>query len=126
MKNVRVATLNTNIKGLFTHWLNLTSPFHNLSIKEKEILSLFLYYHHKLRKEVNNEDLLWKIVFDYETKLKIKEELKIKDYALQNVMTSLRKKGAIQNKRINPSFVPVLAEDVSNYKIVFNININEG
>lgn len=125
MKNVRVATLETDVKGLFTHWLNLTSPVHKLSKKEQSVLSLFLYYHHILRREISNEMLLWKIVFDYDTKLKIREELKMKDFALQNLMSSLRKKGAIKEKRINPDFVPILTKDVSNYKIIYNININD-
>ena len=123
MKNVRVATLTTDIKGFFRDWLKITGPFHKLSKKEQDVLGLLLYHHHILRKDISNDEILWKIVFDYDTKIKIKEELGIKDTALQNLLTSLRKRGAIHSNKIVPNFVPILTEDVNNYKIVFNINI---
>ena len=126
MKNVREATFSTSLKGFFSQWLRITKPFHNLSPNEQRVLSLFLYHHYQIRKDVKSSKLLWKLVFDYDTKLKIKEELGMQDYALQNLMSSLRKKGAIKNNQINPNYMPVLSdEDVKNFKIIFNIKIND-
>lgn len=125
MKNARVATFNVSIKGLFTQWLRLTYPMHKLSSKEQSVLSLLLYHNYDIGREIKKKNLVWKLVFDYDTKLKIKEELGIKDYALQNVLTSLRKKGAIQKNQVNPTYIPMITDDVKNFKIIFNINVND-
>lgn len=125
MKNVRVANLTTNTKGFFTQWLKLTSPFHNLAQKEQDVLSLLLYYHYDVKKEVKSNKLVWKLVFDYDTKLKIREELGIKDSALQNVLTSLRKKKAIKSNQVHPNYIPVLSDNAKRFQIAFNISIDD-
>ena len=53
----------------------MTKPFHKLSKHQYHTLALLLYYFDKFKYELNNEDLAWKLTFDYDTKLKIKEEL---------------------------------------------------
>ena len=118
-----VIPIDVKADNFYRYYVELINPIIKLRKRELDVLAKLMYYNNEYKDL--EESIRFKIVFDYDTKLKIREELNIKDYALQNLMTSLRKKGAIKNKRINPSFVPVLTEDVSNYKIIFNININD-
>lgn len=123
MKNTKVANINTTIKKLFRNWLFLTKIFHNLTTQQIDILALFLYEHYKLKKEVTNEKILNKVLFDYSTKMAIKEELGVKDPALQNAMTLFRKKGIIVNGKLSNLFIPVLEKDARNFKLIYNFNI---
>lgn len=123
MVNQKVANLNVPLKQLFIRWLEITRAFHKLSNQEQQVLALLLYYHYILKKDITNNKILWKMVFDYDTKLKIKEELDMNDNIFQNKLTELRKKNIIKNNEINPYFIPDLSLDSKNFKVIFNFNI---
>lgn len=120
----RRATIKTGKKLFFKHWLNLIKPFHKLTKQEIDVMSLFLYYHDKFKKETTNKRMLWKFVFDYETKMLIKKELNMEDQGLQNTLTKLRKKKVVINNTINAAYIPDLRKNDKSFKIVFNLLIN--
>lgn len=123
LKNLKQANINIHLKDLFLKWLDITSAFHNLTNQQKQVLGLLLYYHYKFKSEVTNTKILWKLVFDYDTKCKIKEELNIKDAVLQNILTKLRKDRIIVNNTITSAFIPDLEEGSKVFRIIFNFNI---
>ena len=123
MNNIKVANLNTSVKGLFMKWVELTQPFHKLTKQQQKVLALFLYHHYNLKKEVTNEKILFKLLFDYEIKQKIKDELNIKDAVFQNIMHLFRKRGVIIDKKISNNYIPKLTKDAKNFKLIFNFNI---
>jgi hypothetical protein len=103
--------------------LYLTKIFHKLTDQQINILSLFLYEYYKLKKEVTNERIINEVLFDYKIKMKIKEELGIKDPSLQNAMTIFRKKGIIVNNQLSKLFIPQIEKDANNFKLIYNFNI---
>lgn len=118
------ANIKTDIKLFFKYWLNFTKPFHSLSDREINVVSLLLYYHHIFKKETTNEKMLWKMLFDYDTKMLIKKELdNMKDPILQNILSSLRRKKVIVNNKLNQAYIPDIGKD-NNFKIIFNFLIN--
>ena len=74
MSNIKTANLNVSLKQLFTRWLDVTQAFHKLNNQEQKVLALLLYHHYILKKDITNNKILWKMVFDYDTKMKIKED----------------------------------------------------
>lgn len=124
--NTKQANINIKIKDLFTKWLEITNSFHSLTKQEIRVLGLLLYYHYNFKKDITNTTVIWKMVFDYETKKLIKEELGIKDSVLQNILSKLRKSGIIKNNRIISTFIPQLEVDSKNFIIIFNFNIIHG
>ena len=123
MSNNKTANINITLKNLFFRWLDITKSFHKLNNQQQQVLALLLYHHYQFRKETTNNKILWKLVFDYDTKLKIREELNMNDNILQNTLTNLRKKNAIVNGEISKVFIPDLDLKANNFKIVFNFNI---
>jgi len=122
----KIININILQKDLFKKWLQITKPYHGLTKQQQDILSLFLYYHFKLKQDITNNKILWKILFDYDTKKEIKEELNITDQVLQNTLTQFRKKKIIIDNVITPSFIPELKKEDKQFKIIFNFNlINE-
>ncbi len=122
MSNVKEALIKTTNKNFFKHWLLLTKPLHKLPTAEINILALLLYYYFEYKKEIKSEELIWKFVFDYTTKNKIKKELNIKvDQSLQNVLYSLRKKKIINNNIISKSFIPNIKDN--EHSLIFKFEI---
>ena len=113
MSNTKQANINIKLKDLFLRWLEITKTFHKLTPQHQNILALLLYYHYIFKKDVTNNKILWKMVFDYDTKLKIREELNISDSTLQNTLTSFRKANIIVNGEISPAFIPICSKTES-------------
>lgn len=127
MNNTKIANMNVKLKDLFFRWLDITKAFHKLNNQQQQVLALLLYYHYQYKKEITNNKILWKVVFDYDTKLKIKEDEVFKnglpDNSLQNILTALRKKNIIVDGEISKIYIPELDLKAKNFKIVFNFNI---
>jgi len=127
MNNSKIANMNINLKDLFFRWLDITQSFHKLNNQQKQVLALLLYHHYQYKKDITNNKILWKIVFDYETKAKIKEDEIFKnglsDNSLQNILSSLRKKKIIIDGEISKIFIPEMDLKTKNFKVIFNFNI---
>lgn len=123
MKNIKQANINIRLKDLFYKWLEITKAFHGLADQQQKVLALLLYYHYKYKDEITNNKILWKIIFDYDTKKLIKEELEISDQVLQNNLTILRKKGIIKDNTVVPTYIPDLEQGANNFKVIFNFRI---
>lgn len=126
MGNVKQALIKTNVKNFFKHWLTLTKPLHKLKPQEMNALSSLLYHYFEFKKEIKNDDLAWKLTFDYDTKHKIYEELSVIEGSFNNTLYALRKKGVIKDNKINKSFIPVL--DLSKdktYSLIFKFELND-
>ena len=127
MSNIKVANMNIKLKELFFKWMEITKSFHKLNNQQQQVLALFLYYHYQYRKDITNNKILWRVLFDYDTKLKIKEdeifENGLSDSALQTILTCLRKKHVIVDGEISKVYIPELDLKAKNFKIIFNFNI---
>lgn len=123
MKNVKQANLNIKLKDLFDKWLDITKAYHGLTTQQQKVLALFLYHHYKLKQDITNSKILWKMVFDYDTKHLIKEELGLKDAGIQNILSKFRSKGIIVDNQIAKYYIPEIDKDTNNFKIIFNFNI---
>lgn len=123
MKNAKIANLNVKFKDLFKQWLIVTRVYNKLTDSEIDLAALLLFYYYKFKKDITNESIVWKVVFDYDTKMAIKEEMGITDENLQNKLSVLRKKGVIVDNRISKVFIPEIEEGAESFKVIFNYNI---
>ncbi len=127
MNNIKIANLNVKLKELFFKWLDITKAFHKLNNQQQQVLALLLYYHYTYKKDITNNKILWKIVFDYDTKIKIMEDPIFKKGltvgALNNIFTVLRKNNIISNGEISKIFIPELEIKSKQFKVIFNFNI---
>lgn len=114
-------TIPSNRKLIYKQYLTITKPLNGLRPKEIDVLSLLLYYNHVEKENFKRDEDRWKRVFSYETKMKVKEELEIKDYTLQNILSSLRKKKAIINNQITNYFIPKIEDNT--FRLVFEFSL---
>jgi hypothetical protein len=119
----KIANINIKLKSFFYKWVEFTRPFHKLSNQQQKVLALLLYHHYRLAKEITNNKILWKSVFDYDTKLLINEELGIQPGALENLLSQLRKRNVIMEGQVSPVYIPKLSRKAKQFRIIFNFNI---
>lgn len=119
----KIINMNIVPKELFKRWLDISKPFHQLNPQQQSILALFLYHHFKLKQDITNNKILWKMVFDYDTKKEIAEELDIDTQAIRNALTIYRKKKIIVDNMLSPAVIPNLKKEDKNFKIIFNFNL---
>lgn len=125
MKNGKIANINVDLPGLFLRWVELTKPFHMLAPQHSELLGMLLYHNYILSRSVTDEDLVWKMVFSYDTKSEIKDAMGIKGQQLQNLLTILRKKGVVKDNKVVNTYVPNLEPNAKSFSIIFNLNIKD-
>ena len=123
MENVKTATLNVKMKNFFLRYIEFLQPFHKLQKQQYTVLALLLYHHYNYKKEITNNKILWKTVFDYDTKILIADELEMTTQALENVFTALRKKKVIIDKEISSLYIPELSKKNNNITININFKI---
>lgn len=123
MKNVKVATANIRLKDLFFKWVELTRPFHKLTPGQQKVLALLLYHHYQYKQEITNPKIVWKTLFDYETKMNMMEDLDMNNPGFSNIIHLLRKRGIVKGNVINPLYIPSIEPKAKNFKIIFNFNI---
>lgn len=122
-KDEKIANINIKLKDFFFKWIEFTKPFHKLNPQQQTVLSLLLYRHYKLSQEITNTKILWKEVFDYDTKVLISDEMNIQLGSLENLYSQLRKRNVIKDNQITPYFIPPIDKKSKEFKLIFNFKL---
>ena len=112
--------IKTNTETFFRQYLELINPMMGLRKKEMDVLSQLLYYNHK-HKELD-EYIRMKMIFDQDTKVKIRGKLDISEASLNNNLTELRKRGIITKKNSIASHFLIHPED--KFELTFKFELN--
>ena len=125
---MKSANIKISKKQFFFKWVEFTKPFHGLRKQLQDLLALLLYHHYKLDSVIKHEGILWKQVFDYDTKVEIMSEMNIQQSTLENLLHALRKAGVVENNKIKPVYVPNITSDSEGFiiKINFTFDDNKG
>jgi DNA-binding MarR family transcriptional regulator len=112
--------LKTNKKKFFRQYVEILDPLVKLRPKELDVLAELLYHNNEL-KEVK-ADLRWKLIFDYDTKKEISQDLKISIPSLGNNLSYLRKRGIIVDNKVVDN---LLVYPGKTFKLVFNFKLEK-
>lgn len=100
-----VISIPTTTKKYFRLHLELIRsipPLDGLRYKELDVLAELLYWNYMF-KDVSKDER-WKLIFNYDTKLKMRESIFMEADQFNNCLTSLRKKGIIKGKSVISDF----------------------
>lgn len=123
MNNKRATSINVRPKSFFKYFLEFTEPFHKLTGQQQTVVALLLFYRYELSKVITNDKILWSQTFDYDQRMRICEEMKIKPVSLENLLSQIRKKGIIVDNQIIARFVPEIDESTKQFQLIYNFNI---
>lgn len=124
-QNINVQKFKANKEQFFKIWLVILQPFLKIRNKELELLAKLLYHRYLISQEVKNKEMLDELLFSSKTRKHIMKELDIKEYSYNNLLSSLRKKNIVTDNSINKKLIPVIKEPFDNFKLVYNIDIED-
>lgn len=98
-------------------------PYSGLTNKEREVFAELLYQYNRLPDMA--DEYKFKILFDYDTKVQMKDRLGMGDAVFKNNLSSLRYKGLITSDNRIPAryLVGISSEGI---RVVFDLVIGDG
>jgi len=100
--------------------LKMIDPLNKLNTQELDVLGELLYFNYELR-GIKDNKLRYKLVFDYDTKVKIGDQLSMKGQSLDNIFTRLRAKNIIKGKTLVSDY----KINIDSPEIVFKFKIDD-
>ena len=123
--NTIIANINvTNKYEAFETWLQLTKSLHDLTPEEIKVLAMFLSERNELQDKIIDDDLMNEYLLGTKTRKKIEIALGYEPTRLPNIISSMRKKGAIIGDKINPRFIPNLTEEQGSFRLLLNFELS--
>lgn len=122
----KVAQFKVSTKSCISQFLLITKPMHKLTSQEVNVLSLLLYHYTINKKNFRRDEDLWKYVFDYDTKQKIKDELEMGSAVFQNILSALRKKKVLKDNKVIPLFIPNIEDGDEAFELTFRFILKNG
>jgi predicted transcriptional regulator len=119
--------INTNIKKFFRQYVEVLQPLFDIRSREADVFAALLYESY-LRRDIGDLKDRFKLILDYDTKIKIQEELNMTTAVFRNCLTRLRKKGLVgKYDIIKPGYLinPDEKETV-NIKFIFKFTPTNG
>ena len=109
----------------FKMWADVTTPFHHLTDREKDILACLLKHRFMLQASITDEKLLNDILMGSDIRAKIRQECGVSTAFLQGILGKLKKNGVIIDGKINPMFIPhKLTKESKTFKLLILFDLN--
>lgn len=126
--NQKVVKIKSDLKDLYKKYLTILKPLNKLRPKEIELMALLLYYNELEKPNFKHDADRWRKVFDYDTKVKIRDELGVEDYSIQNLLSSLRKKNAVIKEdgvnTISRYYIPDISIKDNKFHLIFTFEVD--
>jgi hypothetical protein len=82
--------------------MEILNAFKHLRDREKDVFAYLLLFNNKMKEQPL--EIRDKLLLDYDIKLQIKEALNLKDDNFNCIIHTLRQKGVLKDRRINPLY----------------------
>jgi|32_taG_2_1085360.scaffolds.fasta_scaffold29183_1 hypothetical protein len=108
--------------NFYRYYVELINPIIKLRKRELDVLARLMYYNNEYKDL--KEDIRFKIVFDYDTKVKIAKELDISLDVLNNNFSELRNKEIIKDNKLTKGFQ--IYHNDKEHKLTFRFGFENG
>ena len=112
---VRIPTTNSNF---LRSWLEVMKPFHHLAPREMDFAAMLLMKRHEISKEVTNQNLIDKLLFERETMEELMNNSGLTRAHVQVILRRLRESGLLEGKKVSKSYIPKWTEGTP-FRMVF-------
>ena len=100
-----------NKAKFFRMWVELLSPWHNLTSREKDVFARIIEQYFILKNKVEDEDLLTEFLWTNSSRKDMRESLGISQPHFQMILAELRKAGVLNGEKINARYLPHLSDE---------------
>jgi DNA-binding MarR family transcriptional regulator len=116
----KIVPLQTSEKVFFRQYVEILDPVIKLRPKELDVLAELLFHNNRL-KDIEEKNR-WKLIFDYDNKKEMAEDLKISVASLGNNLSYLRKRGIIVDNKVIQN---LLVYPGKNFKLTFKFSVGD-
>lgn len=125
----------STMEEFYKNWIDILTPIHKLTSKNKQILLAFLMLRYELAQSINNDEaLLDEVLMNEDSKAKIKKRCNLKGNYLQVAMFTLAQQNVFiktlsndtrkkYKYRINPRILPDIQYTDTNVVLQFNFEL---
>lgn len=106
MEPTKAIIKQSSTEGIYKDWLELTKPWHSLTLKELEVAALFIKSYIDNKDKIINDELLNNFVLSTENKRNIRKKLDMTPTYFQILLRGLRDKKFILDNKINKNYIP--------------------
>ena len=110
--------------SFFRYWFMFLRPFHKLTNREIDVITAFVKHRYELSKVIKDDVILDKVTMSEDVKKQVREECGIAFQHFQVIMSNLRKNKVIENGKINPKFIPNIAEENGMFKLMLLFDLS--
>lgn len=101
-----VVRIPTSYENFFRAWVEMFTPLHELTNREKDILAAFIEARFEIATSVKDETLINNLLESDEIKNKIKQKCGVSNAFFSGILGKLRKEGILNKGVINPLYIP--------------------
>lgn len=117
----KVITIKSPLRRFFREYLEAKKAIHKLPNHEASLLAELMYHYHILKQAMPVDKYRWKVLFDYDTKMEMRNYLGISGQALENKLTMLRRKGFLVDNKLSPTYI---LDPENSFMLVYKWNID--
>lgn len=103
-----ITNLPTRSSNFIRTWLEVMRPFHKLTSRQMDFAAALLEERYAIAERVTDKSLVDKLLFDEETKERIREKTGISKAYMHGILRTMRDNGMIigNGKKISPEYLP--------------------
>lgn len=104
-------------ESFFRMWIEFLTPFHRLSMREKDVVAVIISQYFKLKAQCNNADVVRKLLWTKTSKKDMEASLGISQEHFNVITNKLKKSKIIIGGDINPRYLPHIEQDSNTFEL---------
>lgn len=106
--------------GFLRAWMEILTPFHKLTSREKDVAARILSQYFKMKAGIQDPFVLWEVMWSKNSRKDIMDSLGMSQPHFQLVLGKLRQCGfLLKDDEINPKYIPHRADGASRFMFLF-------
>lgn len=106
MKPNNLIYLKCTSDSFYRMWIELLTPFHKLTSREKDVAARIIMQYFKLKESVPDPEVLKEVLWSRKSRKDMMESLGMSQAHFQMVLAKLKSAGVLINGDLNKKFIP--------------------
>ena len=111
MKPNNVIFLKCTRDSFYRAWLEILTPWHKLSSRERDVAARIIAQYFKLKESIKDPEVLKELLWSNTSRKDIRESLGMSQAHFQMILAKLRTNGVLVDGDINPKYIPHKTDD---------------
>lgn len=111
MKPNNIIYLKCTGSSFYRMWMEILTPFHKLTSREKDVAARILVQYFTLRESIPDVEVLKDVLWSHKSRMDMRESLGISQAHFQMILAKLKECEFLVDGGINPRYIPHKTED---------------